>query len=132
RYANLTDVIASVLPVLKDNGLAFAQFIGGIREEGSIHAAGITTRIMHRSGEFLEHAGEFPLPAPPKSNQGRDILNYSQTHGLALTYARRYALLSAIGIATGDDDDAQRLTSKAERGAPAVHFDAAITFPSLM
>ncbi len=117
KYANLADIIIAVMPILAENGLAVLQPIGGIRTEGTIHVAGLTTRIIHSSGEWIEQDGEFPLAPPPKSNQGKDILNYSQTHGLALTYARRYALVSALGIATGDDKDASDLTSALQQGS---------------
>jgi hypothetical protein len=48
---------------------------------------------MHKSGEWLE--SEFVLPIVKKD---------PQASGSAITYARRYALVSVAGIPTADDD----------------------------
>jgi len=53
----------------------------------------LTTRLMHSSGEWLE--GEWPL---------NPVKNDPQALGAASTYARRYSLMAALGIATEDDD----------------------------
>lgn len=42
-------------------------------------------------------------------------MNLMQVYGCSLTYARRYALLAILGLTTGDDRDAQLLTSALER-----------------
>lgn len=123
QYADLADIAAAVLPILTQHGIAVLQPVGKIRHEqtminvghdkvpGVILVAGVTTRIQHASGQFIEQEGEFPLGTPPVSGKGSEILNWSQTYGLTLTYARRYALVSALGIAVGDDRDAQNLQS---------------------
>lgn len=45
--------------------------------------------------------------------------NPAQEYGSALTYARRYSLLMAFGLAT-EDDDAQSLTRKPQKAETAV------------
>lgn len=127
KYANLTDILIDVMPILNSEGLGLTQFVGEIRSEGSIHTAAITTRIIHKSGQWIEQAGNFPLASPPVSKEGKQILNYSQTHGLVLTYGRRYALLSALGIAVGDDKDAQDLQSAMGSGTDVRYDDAPST-----
>jgi hypothetical protein len=123
KYADLADIAAAVLPVLAEHHIAVLQFVGAIRSEaaslnvgqskvtGPMLVVGLTTRIQHSSGQWMEQVGEFPLAPPPVSKAGNEILNWSQTYGLTLTYARRYALVAALGIAVGDDGDAQRLMS---------------------
>ena len=46
--------------------------------------------------------------------------NAAQEHGSALTYARRYSLLMAYGLAT-DDDDAESLNRSTLDTAPSYH-----------
>ena len=87
RYADLPSVLASIKPALSDSGLVLVQFVDG---------GTLTTRVVHAaSGEALE--SHFPLPL--------DGLNW---HGIgsAVSYARRYALTSLLGLAPDDDDDA--------------------------
>lgn len=124
-YANLNDVLQEILPELQQNNLVFIQPIGKINTQGAIHSAGLTTRIIHfMSGQWMEESGDFPLAPPPVSKQGYQILNHSQAHGLALTYARRYALLSFLGITTGDDKDAAALSRAMEQPDSEVKYEA--------
>lgn len=90
-YAELPAIIDAIAKPLTDNGLAVSQ--------ETVTVAGspaIVTRIFHTSGEWLE-AGPLVLPAQDSP----------QSYGSALTYARRYALAAALGIAAESDDDAQ-------------------------
>jgi hypothetical protein len=59
-------------------------------------ATGVTveTVFIHESGEMLE-CGKLHVPASKQDPQG---------YGSALTYARRYSLMAACGIAPEDDD----------------------------
>ena len=52
--------------------------------------------------------------------------NPAQEYGSALTYARRYSLLMAFGLAT-EDDDAQSLTRKTQKVETAVKTPIHIT-----
>lgn len=60
------------------------------------HGPGLacTVVLLHSSGERMDLG---PFPFPP----GRD----AQATGSMVTYHRRYALLAALGMATGEDDD---------------------------
>lgn len=123
KYATMADVLEQALPELQAAGLCFVQGIGMIEQSGPIHVCRVTTRLIHaESGEWIEDDGAFPLGPPPVSRSGAQILNYSQSHGLALTYAKRYALLGLLGIPTGDDKDAQRLTDAMEAPSREVHY----------
>lgn len=89
KYADLSSVIAAIKPALINNGLAFTQPCEPTGE-------GVTVRTMlhHVSGEALD-LGSLFVPANKRDAQG---------FGSALTYARRYALVSAFGVPTEDDD----------------------------
>lgn len=89
KYADLGSVIEAVIDALNDNGLAVMQ--KSVKcDDGAI----VETVFLHTSGESIS-AGELHVPAPKKDPQG---------FGSALTYCRRYALMSACGISPEDDD----------------------------
>ena len=92
-YVPLNKIIDMLKKVLPSHGLGYVQLpVGG--QSGT--TVGLTTRIFHESGEWLEETAEFPLT----DMKG---VNATQKAGAAVTYFRRYALLSAFGI-TGDKD----------------------------
>ena len=86
KYASLDNVLETIKEPLALHGLSFAQFPD---------ANGLTTILMHSSGEWLESTYDVPLAkADP------------QGAGSAITYMRRYALGAILGLATETDDDA--------------------------
>ena len=89
RYADLAACVEAVIGGLNDNGIALIQ-------RNSLDDAGVTveTVFVHESGEMLE-CGKLHVPASKNDPQG---------YGSALTYARRYSLMAACGIAPEDDD----------------------------
>ena len=87
-YADLTSVIKAIKEPFADNGLSYTQF--PVSNENGV---GVSTRLMHISGQWLEM--EYTLPTVKKD---------PQASGSAITYARRYALQSIAGIPTADDD----------------------------
>jgi len=91
KFADLATVMAQVKPILKANGLAFMQNVVPL-EGGKI---GVCTDIVHTEG------GERSFGPLPMSAGGN-----AQALGSGITYAKRYALMAALGIATEDDDGA--------------------------
>ncbi len=89
RYADIGDGLEVVRPVLSKNGLAIVQTTQ-MNPDGGFF---LMTRIIHKSGEWIE--GAYPLPTSGKS----------QDMGSAITYARRYALFALVGVAATDEDD---------------------------
>lgn len=89
KYANLGACLEAVEDALLNNGIALMQ-------ETSEDASGVTveTVFLHESGETLR-CGKLHVPAAKQDAQG---------YGSALTYARRYSLMTACGIAQEDDD----------------------------
>lgn len=90
KYAPLDDILNDVRAVLGRHGLALLQ-----ETETGQAAVGVRTVILHESGQWIEF-GPLLLPAG----------NTAQSAGSATTYARRYALCAALGIAADEDDDA--------------------------
>jgi hypothetical protein len=90
-YAPLEEIIDSIKLPLAENGLAWIQSLDR-KDTGYF----INTTILHASGEQL---GPYPYPVLI----GRDG---PQGFASGVTYARRYGLSLALGIAPEDDDDA--------------------------
>lgn len=89
KYADLGACIEAVDDALLANGIALIQ-------RTSEDATGVTveTVFLHESGQELA-CGKLHVPASKQDPQG---------YGSALTYARRYSLMAACGIAPEDDD----------------------------
>jgi ERF superfamily len=106
KYADLGSVIDAIKPALINHGLFFTQ-----RTELSDGGAVVKTVLHHASGGSMD-LGVLFVPA----NQ-----NNAQGFGSALTYARRYALVTAFGVPTEDDDgSAASKTARAEPEKPPV------------
>lgn len=90
RYADIADGLDVVRPVFSKHGLSVVQATDYMPDTGIFL---LVTRIMHKSGEWIESS--YPLPTGGKP----------QDVGSALTYARRYALFSLAGVAGTDEDD---------------------------
>jgi len=89
KYANLSACIEAVIDALNDNGIALLQ-----QNHQCDNGVVVETVFLHESGESL-HCGQLHVPASKHDAQG---------YGSALTYARRYSLMAACGIAPEDDD----------------------------
>jgi len=89
RYADLGSVIDAIKESLNLNGIAFIQTL----TESSPGTLALTTRLIHKSGEWIEDTAICPLQK-----------NDPQGYGSALTYLRRYSLASITGLYQDDDD----------------------------
>jgi hypothetical protein len=113
RYASLASGLDLVRKCLGRHEIATIQTTAIDKEAGLIH---LTTTLAHASGEWMSSN----WPVCPVSDT-------SAPHrmGAALTYARRYALFTLVGIAGEDDLDAPDLPSlrPVDRGAIANEVD---------
>ncbi|PTL55772.1 ERF family protein [Paraconexibacter algicola] len=98
-YADLGDVLAAVRPVLSERGLALVQYT--IREDARTV---LVTELRHPAGGVLR--SEVDL--------GQSSAN-PQAFGGALTYLRRYEVVTLLGIAAEEDRDAQDVTPASDR-----------------
>jgi hypothetical protein len=89
KYADLGDCVEAVIDGLNNNGIMLMQQTHEC-ESGVL----VETLFIHESGEVFS-AGKLHVPAVKHDAQG---------YGSALTYARRYSLMAACGIAPEDDD----------------------------
>src|SRR5438094_142218 len=97
RYAPLSSGLDIVRKTLGQHEIATLQTTAIDHTAGMVH---LTTTLAHASGEWI--ASDWPVcPIAETANP--------QRMGTALTYARRYALFTLVGIAGEDDLDAPDL-----------------------
>lgn len=125
KYANLSAVIEAIIDGLNNNGIALVQVLHECND-----GVTVSTSFIHESGEHID-CGKFHVPASKQDAQG---------YGSALTYARRYSLMAAAGIAPEDDDgegarkakEAADKDAAGKRAAPKVPAPNAVVPPARM
>ena len=99
KYASLDKVLPLAIEVLSKHGLAITQHIVALDGGDS----GLETMLLHESGEYLSSTMKLYIE---KVN--------SQGQGSAVTYARRYAVQSIIGMVADTDDDGNESSPKTD------------------
>jgi len=89
QYADLPAVWESCRKALTDNGLSVTQ-LTDTSENGIV----LESVLMHASGQWI--SCHYPIKPVKDDPQGL---------GSALTYARRYSLMSLVGIVADNEDD---------------------------
>ncbi len=102
KYAGLSSIMQAAIPVLSKHGLAVSQFVTHINGESALE-----TILLHTSGQYISSV----MPLFLKTND-------PQGQGSAITYARRYAFMAAIGMVADEDDDGNATRTAAP--APAL------------
>ena len=117
-YANLAAVIDAVRGPLAKHKLSIVQDGMSDRDRQEV---GVVTRISHGSGQWIE-TGPLSIPVTKMDAFG---------YGSAYTYAKRYALLAALSLATEDDDGvaAVGITPAAPRAAALARSPAPASGP---
>jgi ERF superfamily len=101
RYAPLSSGLDIVRKTLGQHEIATVQTTAIDKETGVVN---LSTMLAHASGEWI--ASDWPVCALAETAN-------PQRMGAALTYARRYALFTLVGIAGEDDLDAPDLCAAA-------------------
>lgn len=105
-YADIESVVETIRKPLVDNGLAVVQSFAW-DAENRFHI--MTTTLMHNSGESISST----MSLPPTVD--------SQQIGSAITYYRRYAIMSLLCLVANDEDDDGNASSKEkDKEEPAV------------
>ena len=94
-HAELPDIIASVTPALAEHGLSFTWDTSN--ESGRVT---VTCVVSHVDG----HQERVSLSGPDDNSGGKNAI---QAVGSSSTYLQRYTLLSALGLASAEDNDGQ-------------------------
>lgn len=98
-YADLGSVIEAARPTLAKHGLAVIQPV----ITGRNGTVGVRTTLIHESGEYISTDAMMPV-----LDSGKQSL--AQVAGITITYLRRYALSSLLGIYADEDTDANKDT----------------------
>jgi hypothetical protein len=93
RYASLSSGLDIIRKTLGSQQIAVAQTTDIDRASGTVN---LTTVLLHTSGEWI--SSHWPVCQLSETSAPRRM-------GAALTYARRYALFTIVGIAGEDDLD---------------------------
>lgn len=100
KYVKLEGVVGAIKSGMVDTGLSYIQApISGT------DFVGASTIITHMSGQFIK----FPaFGFTFKTNKPHDV-------GAYMTYARRYSLTAAFGLASDEDDDGNHANQTTEQ-----------------
>lgn len=113
KFVPLEELLQTVLPILNAHNFVLLQMPG--------YAAGGTAtlqyELLHASGEKIQ--GEMLLLCAKDDPQGQ---------GSAITYARRYSLMSLLGLTADIDDDAE--TTRKNGQQPAQRPAGAVSRPT--
>ena len=117
KYADLASVVEAIRSAFAANGLSYIQTV----EPSQADEVRVETMILHSSGEWIS-CGVLALPVSKVDAQG---------YGSALTYARRYSLSAAVGIAPEDDDGNAAVAAKPKLIDYSKHLAALGAAPTL-
>lgn len=93
KYADLGAIISATRPVLAAHGLSISQTMTCDDER-----IGVTSLLMHNSGEWLEDTATLPLG----EERGKSL---AQVAGSIVTYLRRYQWAALCGVYADEDGD---------------------------
>ena len=93
NYSNLASVIASSKEVLSQNGFSVMQPLTSSNDS----LVSITTILAHSSGQYIQSDASLAVIEMKKCNK-------AQGAGASLSYLRRYALQSILGMTSEDND----------------------------
>lgn len=111
-YADLPAIFEVIMPLLKKHNLGFTQLMDGSE---------LRTILFHtKSGDTIESCAAIPQDVQLKG------MNAFQVYGSAITYFRRYALSSILGIVTDKDIDASGEQINSKKNIDSNQFQRAL------
>lgn len=106
-YADLSQILDIARPSLAKHGLSVIQL-----PSDGIDAISLTTRLCHKSGQWIETTMRCEIPQNTKNT-------HVQQMGSMITYMRRYAMSAILSISADEDNDgavvAERKTAVGKR-----------------
>ncbi len=108
KYTSLGNMINTIRPLMIKHGLCFMHDYQHEEKQ-------MVCKVIHSSGEMIESSVPFLIDQ-------NGMQKGMQAIGASLTYARRYSLASALGIADEDDTDCATTPYVAKPSTPAKRF----------
>lgn len=105
KFSTLGAVIKGTRPIFAKHGISILQLPCSGNGE-----VGLTTRIIHESGEWVEETAMMSV---------KDSANPGQELGKLVTYLRRYSLAAAAGVYSDEDVDNEGATKQEKKGTKA-------------
>lgn len=99
RYSDLSSVWDAIREPLSQNGLTILQPFGGPKDSMILE-----TWIGHSSGQWMKST----IPITPLKSDPQSLGSY-------ITYLRRYALSSLVGVVSEEDDDGEAATKHSRK-----------------
>lgn len=96
KYADFLSVVEATRPALTANGLSVSQPLTSLG-----NGLAVRTILLHASGQYISSI----MPIEVQEQKG---INRMQAVGSAVSYARRYAYESIVGVARIEDDDGRK------------------------
>lgn len=113
KYADLSEVLNTVRPILTKYGLSIYQNVGTNGDSVTI-----TTTIFHESGEWIE-SNTMTIPAG-RGGKSAD----AQGIGSAASYGKRYQIQAVLGITAEEDDDGEAVRGNYQAPKPKMDTKA--------
>jgi len=105
KYTDLASVVKFITPHLTLSGLSYTQLLGG---DGA--SVSVTTILLHESGESLSST----VSSNVHENKGKGM-SPIQAMGSVITYLKRYALTSILGVVSEEDTDGSASQNKYDK-----------------
>lgn len=134
KYITLSKLIDTVRPVLLNHGWMTVQGTEDIRD-GILVALAVETVLMHTSGEWISTSVTVPLVGGKRKKEdgGGNHAPDARSGGAAVTFGRRYGIVSLLCLAIDDDDDGARASRRKRKLEPvAVQPAGEWTDPGMM
>lgn len=126
KYIRLNTLLAGIEPILAAQRLILLQGSRRLAMRGGVVAIGVTTRLLHESGEWIENEVMIPVVGAQKNRdekkEGGTIFHPAdaQAGGVSLTYGRRYGVFALLSIAVDEDSDGAVLTQRRRTRARSI------------
>ena len=107
NYSDLNSVIKTAKPILAKHELSIVQLVG----KSNDREVELNTILAHSSGQFFKSSASIAIPEMKGCN-------LAQQTGSAISYLRRYAYQSILGMSSEDNDASSQGLKKTPKTEP--------------